>query len=246
MGKLPGESAANPQSGEERCDMTHSGHVLGVDGCRAGWVGVVLGPDGAFARAVLGATIAELAADAGPVAAIGIDMPLRVTDEPGPRASDLAARLHLGAKRSSLFLTPPRSAYAASTYAEACAVSRRLTGKAPSRQAWALGPKILDVEAWCPSVDVPVREVHPEVSFSLLVGAPILASKATWAGLEARRAALAAAGIVVSGDLGAAGRAGPDDVLDAAAAAWSARRISRGEAECFPAGAEPGAPAIWA
>jgi len=225
--------------------MTHSGRVLGVDGCRAGWVGIVLAPDGG-ARGVFAATIAELAAAAGPVDAIGIDMPLHVTDDPGPRASDLAARLHLGRKRSSLFLTPPRAAYAAPTYAEACAVSRRLTGKAPSRQAWALGPKILDVEGWCESVDVPVCEVHPEVSFSLLAGAPILASKATWAGLEARRAVLAAAGIVVPTDIGEAGRAGADDVLDAAAAAWSAGRIARGEARCFPHGAAPGAPAIWA
>jgi predicted RNase H-like nuclease len=225
--------------------MTHSGDVLGVDGCRAGWVGIVLASDRGV-RGVYGTTMAELAAAAGPVDAVGIDMPLHVTDEVEPRASDLAARLHLGPKRSSLFLTPPRAAYLAPTYAEACAVSRRLTGKAPSRQAWALGPKILDVEGWCEGVDVPVREVHPEVSFSLLAGTPILASKATWAGLEARRTALAAVGIVVPADLGDAGRARPDDVLDAAAAAWSARRIARGEARCFPDGAAPGAPAIWA
>jgi predicted RNase H-like nuclease len=225
--------------------MTHSGHVLGVDGCRTGWVGIVLGADGSV-RGVFGATMAELAAAAGPVDAIGIDMPLHVTDDPVPRASDLAARLHLGPKRSSLFLTPPRSAYAAPTYAEACAVSRRLTGKAPSRQAWGLGPRILDVEAWGAPVEVPVREVHPEVSFSLLAGAPILAGKATWAGLEARRAALAAAGIVVPGDLGEAGRARADDVLDAAVVAWSARRIARGEARCFPADARDGDPTIWA
>jgi predicted RNase H-like nuclease len=57
---------------------------------------------------------------------------------------------------------------------------------------------------------------------------------------------LAAAGIVVPTDIGEAGRAGADDVLDAAAAAWSAGRIARGEARCFPHGAAPGAPAIWA
>jgi predicted RNase H-like nuclease len=229
----------------ERCDMTHSADVLGIDGCRAGWVGIVLAPDGGV-RGVFGTTMAELAAGAGPVDAIGIDMPLHVTDEAGPRASDLAARAHLGRKRSSLFITPPRAAYLAPTYAEACAVSRRLTGKAPSRQGWGLGPKILDVEAWGEGVDVPVREVHPEVSFSLLAGAPILASKATWAGLEARRAVLATAGIVVPSDLGDAGRAGPADVLDAAVVAWSARRIARGEARSFPDESRDGGPTIWA
>ena len=95
-------------------------------------------------------------------------------------------------------------------------------------------------------VGVPVREVHPEVSFSLLAGAPILASKATWAGLEARRAVLATAGIVVPADLGDAGRAGPDDVLDAAVVAWSARRIARGRPGASPTSRGTAPPAIWA
>ena len=77
--------------------MTHSGDVLGVDGCRAGWVGIVLALDGGV-RGVFGATMAELAAAAGPVDAVGIDMPLHVTDEAGPRASDLAARSPPGAQ----------------------------------------------------------------------------------------------------------------------------------------------------
>jgi predicted RNase H-like nuclease len=59
--------------------------------------------------------------------------------------------------------------------------------------------------------------------------------KSTWAGLEARRAVLAGAGIVVPADLGEAGRrAGPDDVLDAAAVAWTTRRLVAGTARSFP------------
>ncbi len=43
-----------------------------------------------------------------------------------------------------------------------------------------------------------------------------------------RRALLAGAGIDLPDEPGRAGRAAPDDVLDAAAAAWSARRIASG------------------
>lgn len=227
--------------------MVH-GAVLGVDGCRGGWVGIVLGPGrGARPRGVFGATLAALVAEAeaagAALAAIGVDMPVHLGDA-WPRPCDVAVRAHLGRKASSLFVTPPPAAYAAASYAEACAVSRELTGGwAPSRQAWALGPKIAEVEAWAPHAPCGLHEVHPEVSFSLMSGAPLLARKFSWAGHAARRAALADQGIVVPDDLGPAGRAGADDVLDAAAVAWTARRLAVGAAVSFPAGG--GGPAIW-
>ena len=217
--------------------MAYGPRVLGIDGCRGGWVGVVLGPDPAAPpRGVFGATIADLMAEVSgaPLAAIGVDMPVHLGDA-WPRPCDVAARAHLGRKASSLFVTPPAAAYAAGTYAEACAVSRALTGGwAPSRQAWALGPKIAEVAGWAPQAPCAVHEVHPEVSFSLMTGSPLLARKLSWAGHAARRAALADEGIVVPDDLGAAGRAGADDVLDAAAVAWTARRLAAGTAVSFP------------
>jgi predicted RNase H-like nuclease len=211
--------------------------VLGIDGYRRGWVGMVAGPGPAPLTAVIGPTVADVVAAAaagGDRAVIGIDMPLHLGDA-WPRPCDVAARRHLGRKASSLFVTPPAAAYAAPTYADACAVARELTGGwAPSRQAWALGPKIAELGAWAAAAPCGVHEVHPEVSFSLMVGAPLLASKITWAGHTARRAALAAQGLVVPDDIGPAGQAGTDDVLDAAAVAWTARRLAAGTARCFP------------
>jgi predicted RNase H-like nuclease len=235
--------------------MAHGQVVLGVDGCRGGWVGIVLaagpGPPPPV-RGVSGATMADVVGAAtalGPVAVIGVDMPVHLGDA-WPRPCDVAARHHLGRKASSLFVTPPAAAYAAATYAEACAVARDLTGGwAPSRQAWALGPKIAEVAAWVPAAPCPVHEVHPEVSFSLMAGAPLLARKFSWAGHRARRSALADQGIVVPDDIGDAGRAGADDVLDAAAVAWTARRLAAGVARSFPED-PPGRPgggldAVW-
>jgi len=237
--------------------------VLGIDGCRGGWVGIVLvtDPDRSVPT-VMAAVMAPALADVvdtavsvaggagGSLAAIGVDMPLHI-DGAWPRAADAAARAHLGRKASSLFVTPPAAVYDAPTYAEACAVSRELTGGwAPSRQAWGLGAKIDELRAWRPAAPCGVFEVHPEVSFSLMTGAPILARKTSWAGHAARRAALAAQGIVVPDDIGPAGLAGADDVADAAAVAWSARRLAAGEARSFPDDPPPtpaGEPdAIWA
>jgi predicted RNase H-like nuclease len=214
--------------------LTHV--VLGVDGCRSGWVGVVLAP-GRPVVGVLGATIANLVEAAGAAAghldAVGIDMPIH-PPEAGPRAADLAARAHLGRKASSIFPTPARPVLAAASYADACAVARALDGRAISRQAWALRPKILEVGAWLPAAPCPVYEVHPEVSFSLLAGAPILAGKRSAAGLAARRQALSDAGIAVPAHLADARGVAPDDALDAAVVAWSTRRIAAGRARSFP------------
>jgi predicted RNase H-like nuclease len=81
-----------------------------------------------------------------------------------------------------------------------------------------------------------VVEVHPEVTFTELAGSPLAESKKTWAGAMRRRRLLAAAGLDLPDDLGpAALRAGVDDVLDAAAAAWTARRVLDRTASSLPA-----------
>lgn len=60
-------------------------------------------------------------------------------------------------------------------------------------------------------------------------------SKHTWAGIEERRRLLVVAGIELPSDLGGAGaRAGVDDVVDAAAAAWTVRRFAEERARRLP------------
>jgi predicted RNase H-like nuclease len=100
-------------------------------------------------------------------------------------------------------------------------------------------------------VDRPVIEVHPEVCFATLAGHPLAHSKWSWAGAEERRRLLRSAGIQVPAEIGVAGvLAGVDDVLDAAAASWTARRYAEGSATCHPETPEQfddgPAAAIWA
>jgi predicted RNase H-like nuclease len=225
--------------------------VVGVDGCRNGWIAVELRPDHDLAVHFL-SDIAEVAVLVPDVAGIGIDIPIRLTDA-GPRRADVEARAFLGVKRSSLFPTPIHTAYEAATYAEANALSRRITGSGISRQAYMLRDKVLEVRRWIADAPCPLWEVHPECSFGVMTGAPIAPSKKSWAGMWHRLSALRDAGLAIPGDAGLAGRRGAvDDVIDAAAVAWSTRRIVAGVARSFPALAEletdtTGQPiAIWA
>lgn len=207
--------------------------MVGVDGCKTGWVAVALSDESPPEAHYL-PTIDGVRPLAGRADAVAIDIPIGLPPA-GVRAADQAARAFLGPRRHSVFLTPVQEAVEAPTHALATAASVRLTGAGVSRQAYGLGPKILEVKDWLPSAPCPVYEVHPEVSFAVLLGGPAVASKKSWAGMIQRRRALEGAGIVLDGVTGdATVRAAVDDMLDAAIVAWSARRIARGEAQSFP------------
>ncbi|HTZ91072.1 MAG TPA: DUF429 domain-containing protein [Streptosporangiaceae bacterium] len=210
--------------------------VLGADACRAGWVGIALSADGvaAFVHPEISGLV-EFAAAAGPLAAIGIDIPIGLADA-GLRQADVLARKAAGRRWASVFMTPVRAAIEMADYRQACDVNRRLAGCGISKQAFNLRDKILQVDRWLQQAPCPVAEVHPELCFGELAGAPLADAKSTWPGAVTRRELLAAAGIVLEGDLGLAGQqVGVDDVLDAAAVAWTARRVADGNARRLPA-----------
>ena len=168
---------------------------------------------------------------AGDLAAIGLDMPIGLPEH-GRRASDAAARRLLGARRASLFPTPPRAVLDARNYADALACCRAMDGAGLSRQAFNLVPKMREVAA-CVSPDLQpaVSEVHPETSFAAMGDQPCVHPKRRREGalervalLERHLGPIAAA--VAARPIGV----GVDDVLDACAAAWTALRVAAGTA----------------
>ena len=211
--------------------------VLGVDACPAGWVGVLIGTDGRptvhVAETIT--TLVDLVRESADLAVVAIDIPIGLPDA-GSRLADAEARRQLIGKGSSIFTTLTRAAYAAPTYELARAANIAATGgTSASAQAYALGPKILQVDAWVRSrPDVDVIEVHPELCFARMAGAPILARKKDPEGAQARRVALRDNGIEAPAWFRGSGFA-EDDLLDACAAAWSAARHEDGLTESFPA-----------
>ena len=218
--------------------LTPDAPVLGVDACPGGWVGVLVDTTGR-ASVFVDATISGLVAlvrETTPVAVVAIDIPIGLPDASG-RLADAEARRVLVGKSSSVFSTPPRAALEAESYAAARAANLAATDgrTSVSAQAYALREKVLQVDAWVRSrPGATVIEVHPEVSFARMTGAPVLPRKKDADGVRARREALAAHGIVAPPWFRGAGF-GEDDLLDACAAAWSAVRHSLGVSESFPA-----------
>lgn len=209
--------------------------AIGVDAAgRAGWVGVVV-DDAGFVAAHVHRELTGLLAEAEDglgrrLDAVGIDIPIGLVDA-RVRSADVAARAYVGPRRSSVFPAPHPEVLHLDDHAE---VNRALVGLGRPRisvQAFHLFPRIR--EAASLGADRRVFEAFPEASFRCLAGRTLTASKKTWNGQADRRALLAGAdpSIDVPAALGAAGAVPADDVLDAAATAWSAHRFAHGRAE---------------
>ncbi|MCW2898601.1 MAG: hypothetical protein JWO67_866 [Streptosporangiaceae bacterium] len=209
--------------------------ALGIDACKGGWIGIALTGD--HACAYFAARIEDVVSQAetdGPIGAIAVDMPIGLPTD-GRRQADVLAREVLGSRRATVFMTPVRAALEADDHRAAVGINRELAGEGISRQAFALKAKLLEVDRWVRRTPYRVVEVHPEVCFAELAGGPLPQRKSTWAGATRRRRLLADAGVALADELGSAGAvAGVDDVLDAAAAAWTARRVTRGQARSMP------------
>ena len=222
--------------------------VMGVDGCPAGWIAVLLPIEAdAAPRIRLLANTEALRTVPEQPAVVAVDMPIGLPDRVGPggRGPERLLRARLGARQSSVFAVPARAAVMADGYAAACAAAQA-TSDPPrkiSKQAFFLFPKIRDLDTVLrddPVWALRVHEVHPEGAFMRLNGGRPLAepkkvkSRVHSPGMDERRALLAAAGLPQALLQAVPPRgAATDDLLDACACAVTALAILSGEALRF-------------
>lgn len=233
--------------------------VVGVDGCKGGWIAIVQSVPERPTVAVFSsfATLVEsLPADA----VVAVDMPIGLPERTtlGGRGPERLVRAELGERQSAVFSIPARTAIYAETgpfttlqawyaaHRRASAVARAASDppRAVSIQAFALFAKIRELDTVLrgdPDLAVRVIESHPEAAFWRLAGrTPMrlpkkIKGRVNPAGMAERRALLAAHGLpgsVLEADPPAG--AGEDDLLDAAAVMIVAARFARGEAVPFP------------
>ncbi len=208
--------------------------VLGVDGWRGAWVGARLDGRGVELLALPDAAAVLAVPD---VEVVGIDMPIGLSDD-GVRLCDVEARRRLGRAGSSVFPAPVRAVLRARDYAEARQLSVRATGgRSLSAQSFRLVAAIrgLDDALGDPPAER-VVEVHPELAFRALDGR-VCDPKSSARGQAQRIRALQPVMDVLDALASAPPRVPAVDALDACAAAWSARRIADGTAECVGDGA---------
>ncbi|WP_457089120.1 DUF429 domain-containing protein [Microvirga sp. P5_D2] len=223
--------------------------VAGVDGCRAGWIAVLMEMgNAASARIMVAPTLDAIAGAPEAPAIIAVDMPIGLPEstEGSGRAPERLIRPLLGQRQSSVFAIPARQAVHAADYREACALALATSNppRKVSRQGFAIFAKIREVDALLltrPDLVSRVYEVHPELAFWALNGERALHEpkkvKGTPypPGMELRRTLLIRAGLPEELVHRPAPRgAASDDLLDALAGLTVALDIARGGGQCFP------------
>jgi predicted RNase H-like nuclease len=217
--------------------------VAGVDGCRAGWV-VVLVELHTTAPWVFNIRLcpnfaAVLALEPAP-AVLAVDIPIGLLDVPqsGGRPCDRQARQLLGRRASSVFSPPSRRILEATQYAQ-------VRAHGMSRQAFGILPKVREVDRlMTPVLQHRVYEAHPELAFRSLTGHPMQYNKKTPTGQAERLQALASAlpaqfrhpqhALAQARRTFRRTQVAPDDLLDAYVLAWTASRIAGAQASRVP------------
>jgi len=236
-----------------------AGHSLvGVDGCKAGWIAVHCVSDRPPSVSVFPSFQALL--DALPDATIAVDMPIGLPDfsSKGGRGPEALVRPLLKARQSSVFAIPSRAAlyadtsdfttieawYAAHRRASAVALATSDPPRGVSIQAFGIFAKIREIDRLLiarPELCGRVFESHPEVAFCRLNGGKAMAlpkkikGAVNPAGMEERKTLLCRRGYEKAFlDQAPPRGAASDDFLDAAAMMLIAGRIASGEARPSP------------
>lgn len=217
--------------------------VVGVDGCKGGWVAVTRTLSSGRSKVSLWRRFDLLLEQLGPgAAAIMVDMPIGMPDH-GKRACETLARKRLAPKRhSSVFASPARPMISFDTYQEANKWGKQTGHGGLMKQTWMITPKIREVDALLQPQDQSIlSEAHPELAFWRLNDEnPCHHPKKTLEGQKERLALLhangcaAAASLIDQARVLASTMSGVtvaiDDVMDACALSLTARARLRGDA----------------
>ena len=151
--------------------------VIGVDGCPKGWF--YFRSDSDVISSGVAGDFAELVEGLPQGARVFIDIPIGLIDSGSDgRECDRLARRALGSPRSSsVFSAPAFPVLTATSYDEAKSKSFEVTERMLSRQAFAIVPKIKEVNEYLAAnrnSSIVVREVHPELCFWGLNGGVVM------------------------------------------------------------------------
>ncbi len=221
--------------------------VAGVDGCRGGWFAVIANAenekiiDFQFVK-----KISDLVQNSHKIDVIAVDIPigLLTAAKTGGRNCDILARKLLGRPRSSSVFSPPvRSVLNfASSYTNANHANKKSSIKkiGISKQCFGILPKIIEVDGLInPELQEIFKEVHPELCFWKMGGEiPSYYNKRIPKGIQERINLLSSVGLNNIPDVFEnypRSIVNIDDIVDAAAACWTAIRIHKGNALRLPA-----------
>jgi predicted RNase H-like nuclease len=211
---------------------------VGLEWASRGWFGVIL-DDGTGWETELFPSVWSVWKYHSDADHVLVDVPVGLPSD-ARRTCDVEAKAKLGDRGRRVFYAPVREAVYEGSLPEARAVNEAAAGFSVQNQAWSIVPRIREVDEFLdtrPGARDRLAETRPELCYYALNGrTPVAEPKTTDAGVERRTALLAdehpeAASICERArDRYTTPRYAPtvgrmEDVLDALAAALTARRM---------------------
>lgn len=217
--------------------------TAGIDGCKLGWI-LISFDEGKEKYQVIESND-ELKGIFENYDRIFIDMPIGLEDEEYTRECDALLRKELGGEYSSSVFSPPiRPALEAPSYVEANMISYEWTEKKLSLQSWNITPKIKALDELLrenSEFKEKVLESHPELLFQKLNGGMIFQKKNLKKGVRHRLELIKEEEPIADDffrDIKEEWRrseVGEDDIVDAMALAYYAKRSEEKGIKTIPA-----------
>jgi len=202
--------------------------IAGVDGYKKGWITTV--EDGSSITVRPFSSFIDIVRYAG-VDLVVVDIPIGLLEK-GILKTDEEARRLLKARACCVFNAPLRPILKCTGYRDALDILRNLGQKGMSAQSWNIVGRVREVDSVLqsrPDLQNDIREGHPEVSFAMMnQGQAVPFGKHKPAG-EAARLELLEKHFGAEGERCLRGipKYARNDVIDALAMLWTARRVSK-------------------
>ena len=212
--------------------------VIGIDGCRAGWIISKILEDQSLSFHIIDNLDNDFLKKDN-ISHMGIDIPLMLS-KTGKRFADTEARAILKKRSCTIFSPPTLSALKANNYIEACEINFRQSGKRLSKQSWNLFPKIKQAQKFLKyNNKINLFEIHPELSFMAMNNMNlVLESKKTIIGKKIRikliKRFFPSFSFELIREKYNKTEVLDDDILDSISVVWSTQRIVDNIAQFVP------------
>lgn len=160
---------------------------IGIDGCKGGWIAAILDENGL--QMEKHQTLENLVMAHSGFSECLIDMVIGLQEKREDIRPDSDARKIISKRASTIFPAPCRQAVYADMVAEKYDLNLQILGKKFTPLTLGIMPKIREVDEFFDNYPIyknVLKESHPEVCFSRLLGETIMTKKNTVEGIEER------------------------------------------------------------
>lgn len=175
------------KTSECKNNLKIQGKYIGIDGCKGGWIAAILDPSGL--RIEKYSNMENLVKQNADFSECLVDMVIGLQEKATDVRPDGYARTIISKRASTIFPAPCRQAVYAQNVSEKYDINEKILGKKFTPLTLGIMPKMREMDEFFennPMYKNVIKESHPEVCFSRLLGECIMSKKNTTEGVLER------------------------------------------------------------